>query len=144
MADTLRDVDCLFVCHVFCFLRCSISLWNKSGCFLALLNSGNLEVVVWGSQQFCTPSWQNFIRGLMQLKYFGFKWSRKTHSHWVVKSGRVLFVHLWRMGLSVSVCQRVCVYELFSVKTLFVYNLNADFRWSSKKIYLFFCDYLVD
>lgn len=96
---------------VFCFHEQHYYLEQK-WVFLALINSGNFEVVVWGSQQFCTPAWQNFIRGLMQLKYFGFKWTRKTHSHWVVKSGRVLYVHLWR----VEVCVSVCVGELCCVR----------------------------
>lgn len=134
---TLCDVNCLFVWPFFCFL-CSITMWNKSGCFWPCWILGNFGVVVWGSQQFCTPSWQNFIRGLMQLKYFSFKWSRKTHSHWVVKSGRVLYVHLWRMGL--CVCQPMCVCVLAT--TLFVYNCR--FQMLFQKIYLSYCDYFAD
>lgn len=114
----------------FCFHE-QLYYLEQKWVFLALINSGNFEVVVWGSQQFCTPAWQNFIRGLMQLKYFGFKWTRKTHSHWVVKSGRVLYVHLWR----VEVCVSVCVGELFCVRLYLSIpcDCSAKFRLSSKE-----------
>lgn len=88
----------------FCFQVQSYYLEQK-WVFLALMNSGNFGLV-WGSQPLCSPAWQNFIRGLMQLKYFSFTWTRKTQSHWVVKSGRVLYVHLWRMGA--WVCLYAC------------------------------------
>lgn len=135
---TLCDVNRLFVWPL--LFPVQRYYLEQKWVYLALLNSGNFGVVVWGSQQFCTPSWQNFIRGLMQLKYFGFKWSRKTHSRWVVKSGRALCVHLWRMG--VCVCRCVCLWAVLCRLYLSITcdcmtqkaSYPADFRYSSKRL----------
>lgn len=104
---TLCDVNHLFIWAFFVHVRQYYR--EQKWVFLAPMNSGNFGVLVWASQQFCTAAWQNFIRGLMQLKYFSFKWTRKTHSQWVVKSGRGLHVHLWRMLVCLG------VYELLRV-----------------------------
>lgn len=85
----------------------------------------------------------------MQLKYFGFKWSRKTHSRWVVKSGRVQCVctcEEWR-------CVCVCVYRLFGVRLYLsiTCDCNDSGRLGSRRfqilfqmIYLSRRDYFLD
>lgn len=85
----------------------SVAIWNKSVSGPA--GFWELQNCCLRVSQFCTPPWQYFIRGLTQLKYFGFKWSRKTCSRCAVKSGRVLGVHSWRMRF-LCVCVVSCVF----------------------------------
>ena len=105
---------------------CSAMLSGTKVGVSAMMNSGNFEVVVWGSQQLCTPAWQSFIRGLMQLKYSSFKWTRKTRSHWVVKSGCVYC-------MSACVCACVCVF-VYYFQVLWFRSLDQNFRLSSKRL----------
>lgn len=118
----------------------SVAIWNKSVSGPA--GFWELQNCCLRVSQFCTPPWQYFIRGLTQLKYFGFKWSRKTCSRCAVKSGRVLGVHSWRMRF-LCVCCVMCVLKPLFVRLYSSVTQTASVRSSPQRLYLLHCDYLV-